>query len=188
MHSADFGSEPVYDGMDGGGDQFIADLALFRKKLNSYGIRAGISEIWDLPGTMSGEDGSGLAEIGAGVKANSDYCHAHVMPYYDTSVSVSQAWPYILKQIKWLDQTVQLPTMITETQWAWAHNEGHAVNRPDLSVAQYAQYWDKLDAECATFKKYKVGWFLHTWRGEGTFDIMYENGTYVIPARHFQKC
>ena len=188
MHSADFGSEPVYDGMDGGGDQFIADLALFRKKLNSYGIRAGISEIWDLPGTMSGENGSGLAEIGAGVKANSDYCHAHVMPYYDTSVSVSEAWPYILKQIKWLDQTVQLPTMITETQWAWAHNEGHAVNRPDLSVAQYAQYWDKLDAECATFKKYKVGWFLHTWRGEGTFDIMYENGTYVIPARHFQKC
>lgn len=38
--------------MDGGGQQFVDDLALFRKKLNSYSIRAGISEEWDRPGDM----------------------------------------------------------------------------------------------------------------------------------------
>ncbi|OTB02441.1 glycoside hydrolase family 17 protein [Hypoxylon sp. CI-4A] len=52
VHSTDFGSEPITDNMDGGGQQFITDLGVFRKKLNSYGIPAGISEEWDRPGDM----------------------------------------------------------------------------------------------------------------------------------------
>lgn len=186
IHSADFGSEPITDGMDGGGQQFVDDLALFRKKLNSYSIRAGISEEWDRPGDMSSSDGSSLGSIGSAIKANSDYCHAHIMPYYHNSISVSQSWSYIEEQIEWLKAKVQLPTMITETQWAWGPNT-HNSARKDVGVQQYTQYWKKYDAMCETFKQYEVGWFLHTWRGEGTFDII-DNGTYVIPDWKPQKC
>jgi len=32
VHNADFGSEPVGDGMDGGGTQFVKDLGLFASR------------------------------------------------------------------------------------------------------------------------------------------------------------
>ena len=66
--------------MDGGGDQFITDLDLFWARMNSYGVPAGISEDWDRRDWISGENGVGLTDLGAEVKANSEYCHAHVMP------------------------------------------------------------------------------------------------------------
>lgn len=74
VHSADFGSEPIGDGMDGGGDQFITDLGLFRARMNSCGVPAGISEDWGRPDWISGENGVGLTDLGAEVKANRDYC------------------------------------------------------------------------------------------------------------------
>ncbi len=46
VHSADFGSEPVGDGMDAASTQFVTDLGKFRQKMNSYGVKAGISEDW----------------------------------------------------------------------------------------------------------------------------------------------
>ncbi|KAF2964695.1 hypothetical protein GQX73_g8889 [Xylaria multiplex] len=56
VHSIDFGSEPVTDGMDminiDGGAQFIKDLALLRQKASNYNIPVGISEEWDRPGDM----------------------------------------------------------------------------------------------------------------------------------------
>ncbi|KAI0452178.1 glycoside hydrolase family 17 protein [Xylaria acuta] len=193
VHSIDFGSEPVTDGMDGvredGGKQFIKDLGLLRKKANSYGIPAGISEEWDRPGDMSSQDGTRLGDIGTGVKANSDYCHAHIMPYYRSGIDLSESWSYIQEQIEWINKTVQLPTMITETQWAWGRNEGHAVNKSGLNVDGYTQYWDMFDEECELFKRYQVGWFIHTWRGESTFDILYpNNGSYVIPNWRPRTC
>ncbi|KAJ3554022.1 hypothetical protein NPX13_g10729 [Xylaria arbuscula] len=145
VHSVDFGSEPVTDYMDGGRQQFVTDLGLFKKKINSYGIPAGISEVWDQPGIMSSGDGKGLGPTGTGVKANSDYCHAHIMPYYQTDIPFSQAWSYIQKQLEWVKGVVQLPTMITETQWAWGRNDGHAVNRPDLSSALIELKGDEND-------------------------------------------
>jgi hypothetical protein len=116
VHSADFGSEPVGDGMDGGGEQFVTDLGLFKQKMNSHGVPAGISEDWDRPGIMSGDNGTGLAEIGEGVRNNSDYAHAHIMPFYDGDLLVNETWSYIQEHVLWLNETVQLPTMITETQ------------------------------------------------------------------------
>ena len=116
VHSADFGSEPVGDGMDGGGAQFVVDLGKFRQKMNSYGVKAGISEDWDRPGTMSGSNGVGLASVGQGVKENSDYVHAHIMPYYIGDITEANTWAYIQPQVTWLNTTVGLPTMITETQ------------------------------------------------------------------------
>ncbi|KAI0594090.1 hypothetical protein F4775DRAFT_586355 [Biscogniauxia sp. FL1348] len=187
VHSADFGSEPVGDNMDGGGEQFVADLGSFKEKLNSYGIPAGISEDWNRPGILSGADGTGLAEVGAGVKANSDYVHAHIMPYYQNDIPESGTWDYIQQQLSWVLDTVQLPTMITETQWAWGTND-HNPSRGDVGVSQYTQYWEKFDQECETFKQLEVGWFLHAWYGESTFDILYDNGSYVIPNFRPQKC
>ncbi|KAI0436656.1 glycoside hydrolase family 17 protein [Xylaria telfairii] len=195
VHSIDFGSEPVTDGMDGigadGGKQFIKDLGLLREKANSYGIPAGISEEWDRPSDMRSQDGTGLGDIGTSVKANSDYCHAHIMPYYHSDITLSGSWAYIQGQIDWINKTVGLPTMITETQWAWGQG-WHApqpANKSGITVAGYTQYWQKFDEECELFKRYQVGWFLHTWRGESTFDIVYpDNGSYVIPKWRPRIC
>jgi hypothetical protein len=187
VHSADFGSEPIGDGMDGGGDQFIIDLGLFRTKMNSYGVPAGISEDWDRPDWISGPNGVGLTDLGEEVKANSDYCHAHVMPFYHGDLLVNETWDYIQEQIVWLNGTVNLPTMITETQWAWGPTS-HYPDKSDVGVSQYTKYWKKYDDECEYLKKFNIGWFLHAWYGEGTFDIVFDNGSYVIPHWRPRKC
>lgn len=37
------------------------------------------------------------------------------------------------------------------------HNPG----KSDLGDAQYADYWNTFNDNCAYFKEQKVGWFLH---------------------------
>lgn len=122
VHSAEFGSEPVGDGMDS--DHFVEDLGKFRQALNSkYQIKVGISEDWDRPGSMSSDDGNSLGPIGQGVKDNSDVAHIHPMPFYHFNGKAADGWAYIQKATQWvLDQT-GLPTMISETQWAWGETE-----------------------------------------------------------------
>lgn len=114
------------------------------------------------------------------------------MPYYHSDINLSGSWSYIQEQIDWINKTVRLPTMITETQWAWARNDGHGpnpANKAGITVEGYTQYWEKFDEECELFKRYQVGWFLHTWRGESTFDIIYpNNGSYVIPNWRPRTC
>ncbi|KAI1813448.1 glycoside hydrolase family 17 protein [Poronia punctata] len=189
VHSIDFGSEPITDNLDGGGQQFIDDLAAFRERVNSYGIPAGISENWDRPGDMKSSDGASLGDLGQQVKDNSDYAHAHIMPYYLTSIPLSGAWDYIEREMEWINETVGLPTMITETQWAWGENDSHNIPRDDLTVDGYTQYWKRFDEECLTFKKYQIGWFIHVWRGESTFDMLYPDGNgYVIPDWRPSTC
>jgi len=91
--------------------------------------------------------------------------------------------------MEWINKTVGLPTMITETQWAWGENDSHNIPRGDLTVEGYTEYWKKFDEECLTFKKYQIGWFIHTWRGESTFDILYPDGSgYVIPNWRPSTC
>ena len=186
FHSADFGSEPIGDGVDPG--SYISDLGHFKKTMNSYGVPAGISEDWDRPGTMSGSDGQGLADTGNQVKANSDFAHAHVMPYYHGNLDEDQTWGYIEPQLHFLNDTVALPnTFITETQWAWGPNEDHG-NHQDSGVSQYTAYWTKFDEECELFKSLNIGWFVHDWAGESTFDMVYPNGSYVMPGFKPRKC
>jgi hypothetical protein len=173
--------------MDGGGDQFVKDLGSFRSTLNRLHIKAGISEDWDRPGTMSSQDGKGLAKTGSGVKANSDFVHAHVMPFYHGNMPESQTWDYIKNQVIWLKNTVGLPTMITETQWAWGVTE-HYSSKTDVGRDQFTRYWKQFDSNCAFFKQNNVGWFMHAWNTEGTLSMLDNNGKYVIPNWRPQKC
>lgn len=185
VHWADFGSEPVGDEMDGGREQFVEDLGKFRAFMNERGILAGISEDWDRPGIMrttaNGTTGlgEGLGPIGTGVRNNSDYAHIHPMPYYHFDEPESEAWPYIQNETLWVQQYTGLPVTITETQWSWATNF-HNPGKSDVGLGQYNQYWKTFDANCEWFKEHNVGWFVHSWRGEDSFDIMYANGDYVI--------
>ena len=118
FHSADFGSEPVGDGVDGSTEQFIKDLAAFKATMNGFGVPAGISEDWNRPGKMSSSNGKSQGSVGLQVKKNSDHAHAHVLPFYHGNMDESGAWAYIEPQLHFLRQTVGLPTLITETQWA----------------------------------------------------------------------
>ena len=189
FHSADFGSEPIGDQVDGGSISFINDLKSFKAKMNGYGVPAGISEDWSRPG-MSSDDGKGLGEVGKQIKQNSDYVHAHIMPYYQDHLSEAETWPFITSHLQFLKNTVQLSgVLITETQWAWGPNE-HFKNREDVGVPQYTAYWQKFDNECETFREFNIGWFLHTWQGEGElgFNLREDTGSYVIPNWRPRKC
>lgn len=189
VHSVEFGSEPVGDGMDG--DNLPVDLGNFRNNLKSFGVPVGISEDWDRPNIMSNGDGSGLGDMGQRIKDNSDVAHIHPMPFYHNwSGTVDQAWPYIQQQVQWVKDHVGLPTMVSETQWAsydggpGSHSQGHA----DLGVDQYRRYWQAFDDNCEFFRDVNVGWFIHTFKGEGEFDMVSPNGGYLIPNWRPRKC
>ncbi|KAI5478344.1 B-(1-6) glucan synthase [Pseudohyphozyma bogoriensis] len=168
VHSVDFGSEPIGDQVDGGSVQFTAGLKAFRDRMNGYGVKVGISEDWDREGIMSGSDGTGLGSVGQGIADNSDYVHAHIMPYYHGSEApdISDAWPYITKQMAWFADTLPgLPLIITESPWAWEQGTGHDrdSNEDAVSLSSFTTYWNTFAKNCATFKKAKVGWFIHTY-------------------------
>lgn len=188
IHSADFGSEPIGDGVDDGNDQFVTDLTAFKSRMNGYGVPVGISEDWDRPGTMSNNNGDGLADLGQRVKDNSDYAHAHIMPFYHGNLDESDTWGYIEPQMQFMQNVVALPnTFITETQWAWGdtqHYSGHNDVNPDA----YKAYWQQFDDHCEDFKKYGIGWFWHAWTMEDTFDEVKDDGSYEIPAFKPRKC
>lgn len=117
FHSADFGSEPIGDGVDGGNDQFVADLATFKSKLNAHGIPAGFSDDWDRDVLMSGD---ALTALGEKAKAASDYLHIHPMPFYHGDNPESEAWGYITGQIERMRGVdAEVPLLVTETQWAY---------------------------------------------------------------------
>lgn len=183
VHSAEFGSEPVGDGM--GGSNFVNDLASFHNTLKPKKIPVGISEDWDRPGTMS--NGNNLGPVGSGVKANSDVAHIHPMPFYHGNNPVSAAFPYIQKQTQWVLDHVKLPTMISESQWAWGKTD-HNPGKSDVGPSQYIQFWKAFDNNCEWFRDRQVGWFLHAWRGEDTFDIVKPDGSYAIPNWRPRKC
>lgn len=169
------------------GDNFVNDLGLFRSTLNADQIPVGISEDWDRPGIMSGSDGNGLGPVGSGVKANSDVAHIHPMPFYHGNNPVSDAWPYIQQETQWVLDNVGLPTMISETQWAWGETD-HNPGKSDVGPQQYIQFWTTIDDNCEWFRDRQVGWFFHAWRGEDTFDIVKPDGSYAIPNWRPRKC
>ena len=77
FHSIAFGSEPIGDFVDGGYDQFIADLKVFKANVSSFGIPVTISEDWDRPGIMSGQNWTGLGPVGQELAPVVDLVQAH---------------------------------------------------------------------------------------------------------------
>ncbi|KAI5463708.1 hypothetical protein BGZ63DRAFT_382094 [Mariannaea sp. PMI_226] len=188
VHSAEFGSEPIADSMDGGDSQYAADLGKFRENMKSYGVKVCMSEDWDRPGKLkTSGGGNSLTSLGQQIKQNSDVIHAHVMPFYHGSLTESQTWAYIKPQIEWLTSTLKMPTMITETQWASGETD-HYKGHPDTNPTAYANYWRQFDDNCEFFKEQNVGWFLHAWSGEGAFDMVKDDGSYQIPGFRPRKC
>ncbi|KAH8807990.1 hypothetical protein F5884DRAFT_752559 [Xylogone sp. PMI_703] len=199
FHSAEFGTEPIGDSddsLDDGSDHspFIVALASFRAALRPYGIPVGISEDWDRPNLMSGPNGVGLGPVGKQIYENSDLVHAHIMPYYHNNMTESQAWPYIQQQVAWYKENIKLPTIISETQWAWDFNILHqggsdlGFAKCDCGPEQYNHFWKTYDENCHYFKENNIGWFLHAWLQEGTFDMLMPNGSYAIKNWRPQRC
>lgn len=138
FHSAEFGSEPIGDGVDG--DNFISDLASFRSKMKSYGVPVAISEDWDRRGRMSSSDGSSIGPVGKQVKANSDMVHAHAMPFYHGK-NVAQSWDYIEGQIKWYKKNVGLPTLISEVSSFFRYPRLDMFTNCHLQVSMGFRVW-----------------------------------------------
>ncbi len=94
--------------------------------MNGYNIPVGISEDWDRTAAssnavaMNATDGSGLADVGKKVKANTDIVHAHIMPYYhpDEVVYAAKSWGYVDHYLAWLNEYVGQPVMVTEVSLA----------------------------------------------------------------------
>ena len=156
--------------------------------MNSFGVPSGISEDWDRPGTLSNNNGQGLTAYGKQIAAQSDYVPSHIMPFYHGNLYENATWAYIAKQLDFYNTSLAgKPMSITETQWAWGKTD-HYPNHVDLGVPQYTAYWKQFDDHCETFKAYGVGWYLHAWRGEDTFDIYKGGDAYVIPNWSPRKC
>jgi len=111
FHSVEFGTEPIGDMDDG--DNFIDDLIDFKTAIQPYGIPVGISEDWDRPGIMRANETGGLGPIGEQILPESDFVHAHVMPYYH-GYNQSDAWSYIESQVWWYKNNTPVPTIISE--------------------------------------------------------------------------
>ncbi|KAK4940394.1 hypothetical protein LTR10_019500 [Elasticomyces elasticus] len=184
FHSVEFGTEPIGDMDDG--DNFINDLIDFKTAINPYGIPVGISEDWDRPGIMRANETEGLGPVGEQILPQSDFVHAHVMPYYH-GYNQSDAWSYIESQVWWYKNNTPVPTIISETQWAWELNVLHQGSK-DIGTPQYVAFWETYDANCPFFKETNVGWFLHAWKWEGTFNMVTPNGSYAMPGWRPQKC
>jgi exo-beta-1,3-glucanase (GH17 family) len=139
VHSADFGSEPIGDSVDQ--PNFIRDLGSFRSQMRQWGVPVGISEDWDRPNQLSGNNGNGLAQLGRDVMANSDFVHSHIMPFYHgQQVSNGNAWRYIQQQIEWYGRTMPgVPHMITESQYASRYGGWHGDGPGDLGIWQYSK-------------------------------------------------
>jgi len=199
FHSVEFGTEPIGDSDDGtfNGDYapFIQDLKNFRALMKPYGIPVGISEDWDRPGIMSSSDGTGIGPTGAEILPLSDFIHAHIMPYYHGNIAEADAWAYISTQIAWYKKNIpNLPLIISETMWAWAFNILHQGGDSlgfalcDCGPEQYTNYWKTYDDNCQFLKSNNIGWFIHAWLQEGTFNMLMPNGSYAIPNWRPQRC
>ncbi|ETI24471.1 hypothetical protein G647_03840 [Cladophialophora carrionii CBS 160.54] len=188
FHSIEFGTEPIGDQDDG--DNFINELKAFRATVKPYGIPVGISEDWDRPGILctnytAGEK-PGLGPVGKQILPQSDFVHSHIMPYYH-GYNISDSWEYIADQVQWYKNYTPVPLVISETQWAWELNVLHQGSK-DIGAQQYTTFWHNYDSNCQFFKKNNVGWFLHAWKWEGTFNMVMPNNSYAIPNWKPQKC
>lgn len=185
FHSVDFGSEPVGDGVDGGNDQFVADLADFKNTINGFGVPAGFSDDWDREALL---DGDSFTDIGQKALDASDYIHMHPLAFYNmNNAPESDAWGYIQEQVERMNRIQDEPIIITESPWAWGETD-HYGGHVDTTDAAYADFWNTFNDNCQYFKDQKVGWFLHAFNNEGTFSMKKDDGSYEIDPWFGKTC
>lgn len=193
FHSADFGTEPIGDYVDGCDmtngqasdcSQFISDLKDFKTRMNGYGIPVGISEDWDRIGHLTNDDTGSLTDLGSALDAASDFIHLHIQPYYYPNgnyyqVSDGSVWSYVQQQTQNIRANHgDKPILITETQWSWGTGNDHG-DHDDVGVEQYQKFINDYNDNCQFFKDNKVGWFIHAWAGESTFSFKKDDGSYI---------
>ncbi|EJD54641.1 hypothetical protein AURDEDRAFT_110201 [Auricularia subglabra TFB-10046 SS5] len=182
FHSMAFGSEPIGDGVDGGGDNFVKDMKAWKKELAKYGIPIAMSEDWDRQGRLT--QGEGLTDLGQKIKDTSDLLQLHPMPYYHCNdypgaddVMNYFTW-YIEKLIEPNFSGKQI--LITETQWASNGDGWHkrGCGEPGKDIPNFKKFWNVWQNNCEYWKEHKVGWFAHTFTDEQepSFGILDNNG------------
>jgi len=168
FHSIAFGSEPIGDMVDNGPTQFTADLKTFKSSIVPFHIPVTISEDWDRPGIMSGQNWTGLGPVGQEIAPVIDLIHVHIMPYYhaDLFPTASNIWPYFQTYIPFL--AANLPNkqiIISQTLWSsqlgGSHDRGFG--NPGENLGNFTLYWDTVQSMCSYFKQHLVGWFVHAY-------------------------
>ncbi|KAF8576732.1 glycoside hydrolase family 17 protein [Ramaria rubella] len=168
FHSIAFGSEPIGDDVDGGPDQFTADLKTFKARVEPFGIPITISEDWDRPGIMSGQNWTGLGPVGMEIAPVIDLVHVHIMPYYHADIfpTADNIWPYFETYIPFLQENLPgKPILISQTLWSSIEGGSHdrGFGNPSENLGNFTLYWDTILSKCEYFKQHKVGWFVHTY-------------------------
>jgi len=175
IHSVAFGDE-----LGEQGNYWISRMTDFKAKLSKYSVPLTITDDWDRSVYKSG---SGLSTFGKQVNSLSDLTHAHVMPYYhpDPCPDAYHFWPYFTQQLQFLTTNNKRPILISQTLWAYNKN-GHQRGEHDEAdnMDNYQQYWNTINNNCQTFKSMKVGWFIHSYKGEPGLDMVNDSGNPVF--------
>jgi len=182
IHSVAFGDE-----LGEQGNYWLSKMKDFKAKLTPYGVPLTITDDWDRDVYKSG---NGLSSFGKQVNDLSDLTHAHVMPFYhpDPCPDAYHFWPYFLQQLQFLVANNKRPILISQTLWAY-NKDGHQRGKHDEAdnMDNYQEYWNTINNNCTTFSSMKIGWFIHTYKGEPGTDFVNNNGNPVFPFT-VKKC
>lgn len=170
IHSVAFGDE-----LGEQGNYWLSRMKDFKSNLSKYAVPLTMTDDWDRSVYKSG---SGLSSFGKQVNDLSDLTNSHVMPYYhpDLCPDAYHFWPYFLQQLQFLVANNKRPIFVSQTLWAYDKN-GHQRGSHDEAdnMDNYMEYWNTINNNCATFASMKIGWFIHSYRGEPGLDMIIDN-------------
>jgi len=163
------------------GSYWLSRMKDFKAKLSKYGVPLSMTDDWD---RAIYKTGNGLSSFGNQTNDLSDLTHAHVMPYYHPSASIPDAfhfWNYFLAQLQFLEKFLKRPIFVSQTLWAYSKS-GHQRGSYDDAdnMENYQEYWNTINDNCQTFATMKIGWFIHSYKGEPGLDMVNSNGNPVF--------
>jgi len=182
IHSVAFGDE-----LGEQGNYWLPKMKDFKAKLAVHNVSVTITDDWDRSVYKSG---NGLSSFGKQVNDLSDLTHAHVMPFYhpDPCPDAYHFWDYFKQQLDFLVANNKRPIFISQTLWAYNRN-GHNRGKHDEAdnMDNYQEYWNTINNNCQIFANMKIGWFIHSYKGEPGLDMVNDSGN---PVFNFQikKC
>jgi len=175
IHSVAFGDE-----LGEQGTYWLAKMKDFKAKLSKYNVPITITDDWDRTIYKSG---SGLSSFGNQTNDLSDLTQAHVMPYYHPTQcpDAYHFWDYFLQQLQFLVKYTKRPIFVSQTLWAYNKNGHQRGSHDDAdNMDNYQEYWNTINNNCQTFASLKVGWFIHSYKGEPGLDMVDNNGNPVF--------